>query len=93
MILVLPNQPTECNDETKKDFETLMSDPISGDIYLVQKNIYTPDVTLYKVNLKHTQKVYIMKIEMLICIMHYTLMSSYDNIYVRPVHSASRSDG
>ena len=32
-----------------QDFESLTFDPISGDIYLAQKNIYRNDVTLYKV--------------------------------------------
>jgi len=48
MTLKNPNQPMVCDDATKQDFETLMADPITGDIYMPQKNMYTPDVTLYK---------------------------------------------
>jgi len=48
MTLKNPNQPSECDDRTKQDFECLMADQLSGDIYLVQKNIYSPDVSLYK---------------------------------------------
>merc|ERR1712150_21731 len=48
MTLKNPNQPSECDDRTKQDFECLMADQFSGDIYLVQKNIFTPDVSLYK---------------------------------------------
>jgi len=43
-----PNMPTECDDRTKQDFECLMADQYSGDIYLVQKNIHEPDVSLFK---------------------------------------------
>ena len=51
MVLGNPNQPTECNDQTKQDFETIMVDPVSGDIYLPQKQRFLreTDVTLYKV--------------------------------------------
>ena len=51
MVLGNPNQPTECNDQTKQDFETIMADPVSGDIYLPQKQRFLSetDVTLYKV--------------------------------------------
>lgn len=49
MTLKNPNQPSECDHRTKQDFECLMADQSSGDIYLVQKNIYYPDVTMYKV--------------------------------------------
>ena len=49
MVLAVPDGPTECNDETKVDFETLMIDPIMGDLYLIQKNIFTTDVNIYKV--------------------------------------------
>ena len=49
MTLKNPNQPSECDDRTKQDFECLMADQCSGDIYLVQKNIYYPDVSIYKV--------------------------------------------
>ena len=49
MTLEVPNKPTECDDRTKKDFETLMADPVSGDIYLAEKNEFENDVTLYKV--------------------------------------------
>merc|ERR1712136_471509 len=48
MTLKNPNQPEVCDDATKQDFETLMADHISGDIYMPQKNMYTSDVTLYK---------------------------------------------
>ena len=48
MILKNPNQPTECDDRTKQDFECLMADQISGDVYLVQKNVFGTDVSLYK---------------------------------------------
>ena len=50
MILKNPNQPTECDDRTKQDFECLMADQISGDVYLVQKNVFGTDVSLYKVS-------------------------------------------
>ena len=50
MILTLPDGPIECNDETKVDFETLMVDPVMGDIYLIQKNIFQADANIYKVN-------------------------------------------
>ena len=43
--------PTECDDRTKQDFECLMADQYSGDIYLVQKNIHEPDVSLFKVHI------------------------------------------
>ena len=49
MVLTVPDGPTECNDETKVDFETLMIDPIMGDMYLIQKNIFSTDVNIYKV--------------------------------------------
>ena len=49
MTLKNPNQPSECDDRTKQDFECLMADQCSGDIYLVQKNIFSPDVSIYKV--------------------------------------------
>ena len=49
MVVAVPDGPTECNDETKVDFETLMIDPIMGDLYLIQKNIFTTDVNIYKV--------------------------------------------
>lgn len=49
MVLTVPDGPTECNDEEKVDFETLMIDPIMGDIYLIQKNIFSTDVNIYKV--------------------------------------------
>ena len=52
MVLELPDGPVECNDETKLDFETMMIDPLSGDIYLIQKNIFRTDVNLYKVIMK-----------------------------------------
>ena len=52
MVLKNPNQPTECDDRTKQDFECLMADQFSGDVYLVQKNIFESDVTLYKVLIK-----------------------------------------
>ena len=48
MTLKNPNMPTECDDRTKQDFETLMADQFSGDVYLVQKNHYGSDVSLYK---------------------------------------------
>jgi len=48
MTLKNPNQPATCDDRTKQDFECLMADPISGDVYLVQKNVFEPDVSLYK---------------------------------------------
>jgi hypothetical protein len=48
MILKNPNQPAECDDRTKQDFECLMADQISGDVYLVQKNVFGTDVSLYK---------------------------------------------
>ena len=50
MILKNPNQPAECDDRTKQDFECLMADQISGDVYLVQKNVFGTDVSLYKVS-------------------------------------------
>ena len=50
MTLKNPNMPTVCDDRTKQDFECLMADQFSGDVYLVQKNIYNPDVSLYKVS-------------------------------------------
>ena len=49
MTLKNPNMPTDCDDRTKQDFESLMADQYSGDVYLVQKNIYQSDVSLYKV--------------------------------------------
>ena len=49
MTLQNPNQPATCDDRTKQDFETLMADQFSGDVYLVQKNNLTADVSLYKV--------------------------------------------
>ena len=49
MTLKNPNQPRDCDDRTKQDFECLMADQVSGDIYLVQKNIYYSDVSIYKV--------------------------------------------
>jgi len=48
MTLKNPNMPTECDDRTKQDFECLMADQFSGDVYLVQKNHYHSDVSLYK---------------------------------------------
>ena len=48
MTLKNPNMPAECDDRTKQDFETLMADQFSGDVYLVQKNHYGSDVSLYK---------------------------------------------
>ena len=50
MVLTLPDGPSECNDTTKLDFETLMIDPIMGDIYMIQKNIFSTDVNIYKVS-------------------------------------------
>ena len=52
MILKNPNQPTECDDRTKQDFECLMADQVSGDVYLVQKNVFGTDVSLYKVSVR-----------------------------------------
>ena len=49
MVLTVPDGPTECDDEAKIDFETLMIDPIMGDIYLIQKNIFSTDSSIYKV--------------------------------------------
>ena len=49
MVLTVPDGPTECDDEAKIDFETLMIDPIMGDIYLIQKNIFSTDASIYKV--------------------------------------------
>ena len=49
IILKLPDGPSQCNDEEKIDFETLMSDPATGDIYLIQKNIFKPEASIYKV--------------------------------------------
>ena len=49
MTLKSPDQPSVCDDETKQDFECLMADQFSGNIYLVQKNIHHHDVTIYKV--------------------------------------------
>ena len=49
MTLKNPNMPAVCEDETMQNFETLMADQSSGDVYLIQKNIYHPDVTIYKV--------------------------------------------
>ena len=54
MILKNPNQPKECDDRTKQDFECLMADQISGDVYLVQKNVFGTDVSLYKVSVSAT---------------------------------------
>ena len=54
MILKNPNQPAECDDRTKLDFECLMADQISGDVYLVQKNVFGTDVSLYKVSVSAT---------------------------------------
>ena len=51
IILTLPDGPIECDDETKVDFETLMVDPLMGDVYLIQKNIFMTDVNIYKVNI------------------------------------------
>jgi hypothetical protein len=51
MILTLPDGPIECDDESKVDFETLMVDPLMGDVYLIQKNIFMTDVNIYKVNI------------------------------------------
>jgi len=48
MVLTVPDGPTECDDEAKIDFETLMIDPIFGDIYLIQKNIFSTDASIYK---------------------------------------------
>ena len=50
MVLTLPDGPSECNDTTKLDFETLMIDPIMSDIYMIQKNIFSTDVNIYKVS-------------------------------------------
>ena len=50
MTLKNPNMPEECDDRTKQDFECLMADQISGDVYLVQKNVFGTDVSLYKVS-------------------------------------------
>ena len=58
MTLTLPDGPTECNDGTKVDFETLMIDPIMGDIYLIQKNIFNTDVNIYKVKLFIVDNIY-----------------------------------
>ena len=57
MVVAVPDGPTECNDETKVDFETLMIDPIMGDLYLIQKNIFTTDVNIYKVR-RSMDKIY-----------------------------------
>ena len=53
MTLKNPNMPTVCDDRTKQDFESLMADQYSGDVYLAQKNIYGSDVSLYKVCCKN----------------------------------------
>ena len=60
MTLKNPNMPTVCDDRTKQDFESLMADQYSGDVYLAQKNIYGSDVSLYKVLTYHTKKYQIM---------------------------------
>ena len=52
MTLKNPNMPEECDDRTKQDFECLMADQFSGDVYLVQKNIHEPDVSIYKVSIR-----------------------------------------
>jgi len=51
IIVKLPDGPSQCNDEEKLDFETLMSDPATGDIYLIQKNIFKPEASIYKFSL------------------------------------------
>ena len=54
--------------QLKIDFETLMIDPIFGDIYLIQKNIFSTDASIYKVrkqynhnflNTKHISKLFL----------------------------------
>ena len=69
MILKNPNQPTECDDRTKQDFECLMADQISGDVYLVQKNVFGTDVSLYKVSVRFQRLIwlyYLQNLSMLI---------------------------
>ena len=79
MILKNPNQPTECDDRTKQDFECLMADQISGDVYLVQKNVYGTDVSLYKVS-KRFQRLIWPHFRNLIDLQNLNMLISYNQI-------------
>jgi len=48
MTLKNPNQPTICDAETRQDFECMMADQYTGDVYMVQKNVYHHDASIYK---------------------------------------------
>ena len=76
MILKNPNQPTECDDRTKQDFECLMADQISGDVYLVQKNVFGTDVSLYKVSVRFQRLIW----PHLIDLQNLNMLISYNQI-------------